>query len=130
RVVLAGPSKRTAPVVVAEGVVPRDDLAAQLLHHRPERLHPVLGPLDELVPRRTGVGRLHHECGHRGPPRRRFLEIYSRRARAATPAGNRLRYRELMVVATCSMAVKPRARRLAECALAALWLLLAATPGG
>ena len=28
------------------------------------------------------------------------------------------------------MAVKPRARRLAACALAALWLLLAATPGG
>src|SRR4029077_5708341 len=43
---------------------------------------------------------------------------------------DRLRYRELMVVATCSMAVKPRARGLAECAPAAVWLLLAATPGG
>src|SRR6185295_5712632 len=43
---------------------------------------------------------------------------------------NRLRYRELMVVATCSMAVKSGARRLAGCALAAVWLLLAATPGG
>src|SRR6266542_613713 len=52
-------------VVVAEGVVPGDDPASELVHDRLERLHPVLGPLDELAPRRVRVGRLHHECGHR-----------------------------------------------------------------
>jgi rhodanese-related sulfurtransferase len=34
-----------------------------------------------------------------------------------------------MAVATCSMAVESVARRVAGCALAAIWLLLAASPG-
>src|SRR5712692_497896 len=65
----AGHVEEHEHVVVAERVVPGENLTAKLLDDRLERLHPVLGPLDQLVPRGIRVGRLHHVSRHRGPPR-------------------------------------------------------------
>src|SRR5258708_36541869 len=60
----------------------------------------------------------------------RFPAIYLRCAVAASRTGIGYATRELMLVATCSMAVESVARRIAGGALAAICLVLVPSPAG
>jgi rhodanese-related sulfurtransferase len=60
----------------------------------------------------------------------RFPAVYLRRAVAASRTGIGYATRELMLVATCSMAVESVARRIAGGALAAICLVLVPSPAG
>src|SRR5581483_2427604 len=76
---------------------------AQLLDHRPERLHPVLGALHELAPRGAGVGRLHH-VGRHGES---SLEVVSGIIRRPAAAGNRRPLVRALLLAGLALAPAP-----------------------